>query len=101
VFAITEDAAAAIKGIVGSPGVPEGAGLRITREVNEEAGGEGQRTDLRLSVVAGPQEGDEVLEAERIFLDPDTARLLEDRLLDADVVDDEVRFRLDFQAERL
>jgi hypothetical protein len=101
VFAITEDAAAAIKQIVGSPGVPEGAGLRITREVNAEAGEEGPRTDLRLSVVAAPQEGDEVLEAERIFLDPDTARLLEDRLLDADVVDDEVRFRLDFQAERL
>ena len=30
-LAITEDAAAAIKGIVGASGLPEGAGLRITQ----------------------------------------------------------------------
>jgi hypothetical protein len=57
------------------------------------------RTDLRLSVVAAPEEGDEVLEAERIFIDPGATELLDDKLLDADIVDDEVRFRLDVQAE--
>ena len=97
-LAITEDAAAAIKGIVGSPGLPQGAGLRITQEQGREPDGK-PRTDLRLSVVAGPEDGDEVLEAERIFIDPETANLLDDRLLDADVVDDEVRFSLDVQAE--
>ena len=99
-LAITEDAAAAIKGIVSSPGVPDGAGLRITQELGTEADGETPRTDLRLSVVAGPQEGDEVLEAERVFVDPQAAELLGDKLLDADIVDDEVRFSLDHQAER-
>jgi iron-sulfur cluster assembly protein len=98
VLAITEDAAAAIKGIVGSPGMPQGAGLRITQEMGREPDGK-PRTDLRLSVVAAPEEGDQVLEAERIFIDPDAAELLDNRLLDANVVDDEVRFSLDMQAE--
>lgn len=97
-LAISEDAAAAIRGIVESQGVPEGAGLRITREETTDPGGN-TRTDLRLSVVAGPQEGDEVLEAERVFVDPDAADLLDDKLLDADYVGDEVRFSLDVQAE--
>jgi Fe-S cluster assembly iron-binding protein IscA len=98
VLAISEDAATAIRGIVGAAGVPEGAGLRITREVNTEAGG-AERTELRLSVVAAPQEGDEVLEEERVFVDPDAAELLDDKLLDADVVGDDVQFSLDVQAE--
>ena len=97
-LAITEDAAAAIRGIVGGSGVPEGAGLRITQEVSTEVEGQ-TRTDLRLSLVAAPEEGDEVLEAERIFLEPEAAAFLDNKLLDADVVDDEVRFSLDVQAE--
>jgi iron-sulfur cluster assembly protein len=98
VLCISEDAATAIRGIVGAPGVPEGAGLRITRELNTDARGE-PRTDLRLSVVAAPEQGDEVLEEERVFVDPDAADLLDDKLLDADVVGDDVRFSLDVQAE--
>lgn len=97
-LAISEDAAAAIRGIVESQGVPDGAGLRITREESTDESGN-PRTDLRLSVVSGPQEGDEVLEAERVFIDPGAADLLADKLLDADYVDDDVRFSLDVQAE--
>ena len=97
-LAISEDAATAIRRIVGETGVPAGAGLRITREVNTD--GEGApRTDLRLSVVAAPEEGDEVLEAERVFVDPDAVELLKDKLLDADVVGEDVQFSLDVQAE--
>ena len=97
-LAISEDAASAIRGIVGAPGVPDGAGLRITREeVTDEEGA--PRTDLRLSVVAQPQEGDEILEDERVFVDPGAAELLDDKLLDADFVGDDVRFTLDVQAE--
>ena len=84
-LAISEDAATAIRRIVGATGVPAGAGLRITREVITDESGE-PRTDLRLSVVAGPQEGDEVLDDERVFVDPDAAEFLDDKLLDADVV---------------
>ena len=78
--------------------MPEGAGLRITQEVNTEAQDQ-PRTDLRLSVVPAPEDGDEVLESERIFLDPEATEFLDDKLLDADVVDDQVRFSLDIQAE--
>jgi Fe-S cluster assembly iron-binding protein IscA len=98
VLAISEDAAAAIRGIVEAEGVPEGAGLRITREEAVESSG-GVRIDLRLSVVATPEEGDEVLEEERVFVDPGAAELLDDKLLDADYVGDDPRFRLDIQAE--
>ena len=97
---ISEDAVAAIRGIVGAPGMPEGAGLRITREESTDESGR-RRTDLRLSVVPGPEAEDEVLEAERVFVDPDCADLLDDKLLDADYVGDDVRFSLDIQAEAL
>ena len=98
-LAISEDAATAIRGIVESEGIPDGAGLRITREETTDDSGN-PRTDLRLSVVAEPEEGDQVLEAERVFVDPGCADLLDDKLLDADFVDDDVRFSLDVQAER-
>ena len=49
--------------------------------------------------MAEPEEGDEVLSDERVFVAPEAAEFLDDRLLDADFVDDEVRFSLDFQAE--
>ncbi len=99
-LAITEDAAAAIDGIVSSSGLPDGAGLRITQEVNTEVDG-APRTDLRLSVVESAQEGDQVLEGTQIFLEPDAAEFLDNKLLDADVEGEEVRFSLDVQAESL
>ena len=97
-LAITEDAATAIDSIVTSSGLPQGAGLRITQELNPQSGQEG-RTDLRLSVVESAEEGDEVLEDVQIFLEPEAADFLDNKLLDADVDGDEVRFSLDIQAE--
>lgn len=96
-FAITEDAATAIDSILASSGLPEGAGLRITREVSAE--GEEARPDLRLSPVVAAEEGDQVLEDVRIFLTPEAADFLDDKLLDADVDEGDVRFSLDHQAE--
>jgi Fe-S cluster assembly iron-binding protein IscA len=98
VLAITEDAATAIDSIVASSGLPQGAGLRITQELNTQSGEEG-RTDLRLSVVESAEEGDEVLEDVQIFLEPDVADFLDNKLLDADIEGDDVRFSLDIQAE--
>jgi iron-sulfur cluster assembly protein len=100
VLAITEDAAAAIDSIVASSGLPQGAGLRITQEVNTESEGKA-RTDLRLSLVESAEQGDAVLEDARIFLEPETAEFLDNKLLDADVEGEEVRFSLDVQAESL
>jgi iron-sulfur cluster assembly protein len=100
VLAITEDAAAAIDSIVASSGLPEGAGLRITQELNTEAEGTA-RTDLRLSLVQSAEEGDEVLEGTRIFLEPGVADLLDNRLLDADVEGEDFHFSLGVQAESI
>ncbi len=99
-LAITEDAAAAIDSIVASSGLPQGAGLRITQEVNTESEGKA-RTDLRLSLVESAEEGDEVLEGAQIFLEPEAAGFLDNKLLDADVDGEQVRFSLDVQAESL
>jgi len=98
VLAITEDAATAIDSIVASSGLPQGAGLRITQELNTQSGQEG-RTDIRLSVVERAEEGDEVLEDVQIFLEPEVADFLGNKLLDADIEGDDVRFSLDIQAE--
>jgi Fe-S cluster assembly iron-binding protein IscA len=95
VLAITEDAATAIHSIMA--GLPEGAGLRITQEVSAE--GAEQRPNLRLSPVASAEEGDEVLEDVRIFLDPEAVDYLDDKLLDAELGGDDIRFSLDVQAE--
>jgi Fe-S cluster assembly iron-binding protein IscA len=94
---LTEDAAAAVRNIVSSANMGDEAGLRITQEVVEDDEGN-PRTDLRLSVVAAPQEGDDVLEGAHVFVDPGAAEFLDDKLLDADIVDDDVRFSLDIQA---
>ena len=99
-LAITEDAAAAIDSIVASSGLPQGAGLRITQEVNTESEGKA-RTDLRLSLVESAEEGDEVLEGTQIFLEQEAAGFLDNKLLDADVDGEEVRFSLDVQAESI
>ncbi len=71
-LAITEDAAAAIESIVSSSGLPAGAGLRITQELNVEAEGKA-RTDLRLSLVESAEAGDQVLEGTQIFLEPEAS----------------------------
>lgn len=97
-LAITEDAATAIDSIMVSSGLPEGAGLRITQEVSAQQDGQA-RTDLRLSPVESAEEGDQVLEDVRIFLAPEAADFLDNKLLDADLEGDEFRFRLDVQAE--
>jgi iron-sulfur cluster assembly protein len=97
VLAITEDAATAIDSIVASSGLPEGAGLRITQELSAESGE--TRTDLRLSLVESAEEGDEVLDDVGIFLDPEAADFLDNKLLDADREGDEFRFSLEIQAE--
>jgi iron-sulfur cluster assembly protein len=97
VLALTEDAAAAINRIISSAGLGPEAGLRITSEQVDDGSG-ASRTDLRLAVVAAPEEGDDVLEGEHVFVDPAASGLLDNRLLDADMVEGEIRFSLDVQA---
>jgi Fe-S cluster assembly iron-binding protein IscA len=61
----------------------------------------GTRANFQLSVVRLPAEDDEVIEAEgaRVFLAPEAASLLDDKVLDADVAHDRVAFTIVDQTE--
>ena len=95
-LALTDSAVQAVKGIVSSAEeAPETGGLRV---VADRAAGE---ANFQLSVVALPAEDDEVVEEQgaRLFLDPEAASLLEDKVLDARVEQNQVAFTLADQVE--
>jgi iron-sulfur cluster assembly protein len=95
VLAITPTAAEAIKGVVSSSGLPDSSGLRIARPPETDERGAG----FELSVAEAP-EGDDHVIAEhgaQVFIEPQAADVLDDRLLDADMRDDQVRFLLEPQ----
>jgi Fe-S cluster assembly iron-binding protein IscA len=95
-LALTENAVEAVKNIVSSSEeASETSGLRM---VAERAG---MQAHFKLSVVALPAEDDEVVEEQgaRVFLEPDAASLLEDKVLDASVEQDQVAFTITDQVE--
>lgn len=80
---LTEAAAEAVKSLTTSPQLPEGSGLRIASSAPEpEAPGA-----LQVTAAPGPKENDVVLEAAgaHIYLEPQAAAYLQDKVLDADV----------------
>jgi iron-sulfur cluster assembly protein len=101
-LALTPTAAEVVDSIVSQQEVPETAGLRITSEETGSLGadnGSGPHRDLRLSVVDEPESEDELVEGAQIYVEPgETAELLEDKVLDAEVEGSEVRFTLMPQA---
>jgi iron-sulfur cluster assembly protein len=91
VLAITENAAEAIQTIVASsPEALEKGGLRIL------ARSEGEQEKLELTIAAIPAEDDEVVEEHgaHVFLDPEAASYLDDKVLDARVEGNQVGFAL-------
>ncbi len=78
---LTENATSAIRALVDSPELPEGAGLRIT---TTSADGD---QDLILSAAPTPEAGDQVVETRgaRVFLESGAAAALESEVLDAEV----------------
>jgi iron-sulfur cluster assembly protein len=90
-LAVTQDAATVIRGIVEAAELSQDSGLRITLE---EAG-EG-RVGLGIGLAEEPEAEDEVVAAlgAQVFLEPAAAELLDDKVLDATVVDDEVTFAI-------
>lgn len=90
-LALTDRAVQAVKGIVSSMDeTSETGGLRMAAERA------GQQANVHLSVVALPGEDDEVIEEQgaRLFLDPDAALLLDDKVLDATIDQGQVAFTL-------
>jgi Fe-S cluster assembly iron-binding protein IscA len=82
---LTEAAAEVVKSVTSTPEAPDGAGLRIASPgpEAEEPGA------LRLTAEPAPGQGDHVVEAAgaRVFLEPQAAVYLEDKVLDAEVDD--------------
>ena len=97
-LALTDSAVQAVKDIVSSSDeVAETGGLRM---VAQRAGT--QAANFQLSVVRLPSEDDEVIEEEgvRVFLEPEAASLLDDKVLDADVEQNQVAFTIADQIEK-
>lgn len=96
-LALTEDAVSAVNRILTRADLPEGSGMRISRTPTSE-NSSGPDAELRLSVVEAPQEGDQVIGEEPVFVEAEAAEMLDDKLLDAEIVDDQVRFVVGIQA---
>ena len=77
---LTEAAAEVVRSVTSPPQAPAGADLRIASSVSEP-----QNADaLQVSAAAGRGENDQVIEAAgaRVFLEPQAAAYLEDKVLD-------------------
>src|SRR3974390_3135720 len=93
---LTEAAAEAVKSVTSNPQVPEGTGLRIAPTASDSDG----PAEFQLTAALVPAEDDQVIEAAgaRVFLEPQAAAYLEDKVLDAQVDEQgEVYFSLDVQ----
>ena len=88
---ITQTAAEAVDSIVASAPGPDTAGLRIS----QHAGEDGQPM-FALALVAEPEPTDHVLDGQgahaSVFIESQTADLLDDKVLDARVMDNQVGF---------
>jgi len=95
---LTEAAAEVVKSVTSTPQTPEGAGLRIESDAQEpETPGA-----LRVTAALGPSENDQVIETwgARVFLEPQAAAYLEDKVLDARFDEQgEAHFSLGMQAD--
>ncbi|TVZ04840.1 Fe-S cluster assembly protein HesB [Trebonia kvetii] len=80
---LTQAAAEVVKSVTSAPQLPQAAGLRISSSV---AGPE-DASSLQVEAVPGPDAEDQVLEAAgaRVFVAPQAARYLDDKILDAQV----------------
>jgi iron-sulfur cluster assembly protein len=99
-LALTPTAAEVVESIVSQQELPDTAGVRITSEQGEAAAdGSGSQRDLRLSVVEQPETGDALIEGTQVYVEPgETADMLDDKVLDAEVEGNEVRFSIAQQA---
>jgi iron-sulfur cluster assembly protein len=88
-LALTDRAVEAVRDIVSSSGeAAETGGLRMT------ADRDGATASFKLRVVSLPAEDDAVIEEHgaRVFIEPEAATLLDDKVLDATVDRDQVAF---------
>ena len=92
---ISPAAAEAIDAITRS--VPGSAGVRITTLPQASTNGSGPVAVFDFYPTPEPGDNDEVVEEQgvQVFLEPEVVPLLDDKLLDADLEGDEVRFTVE------
>src|SRR5690349_1133013 len=90
---LTSEATHAIERILKAPGVPDSAGLRIIPVAPEESE---VTSELQVELVEHPGESDDVIEhaGARVFVEPSLCGYLDDKMLDAQMVKERVRFSL-------
>jgi Fe-S cluster assembly iron-binding protein IscA len=88
---ITQDAAEAIAQALAEE--PDSSGFRIA-ERTYSLNGSGPAIQMELA--SAPEDEDEVIEDQgvRLFVDPQTAKTLDGKVLDAEIEEGEVRFAL-------
>ncbi len=92
---LTDSAAEAVKyAMDAAEGLPEGGGLRISAQ------DVGDSTGLGMAVAPVPSDDDQVIEEEgaRVFVAPEVAPFLEDKVLDAEQEGSSIQFSLADQA---
>ena len=91
---LTESAKEMVRDMVSADGAPDGSGLRIVAAHDEDGG-----PALSLELATAPAEGDQVLDDDgtRVFLEPEAASMLDDKVLDAKRHDDHYHFSLEEQ----
>lgn len=93
-LALTENAVELVEAIVREADVPESAVLRITRpSFGFEDGGEGDG-ELQLSIAIEPDEDDLRVGGVPVTVDSQIVEFLDDKVLDANIGEDGVEFRL-------
>jgi iron-sulfur cluster assembly protein len=100
VLTLTANAIEKIDQILSSPAVPDGSGVRIMPSM-QVADGASSGQELIVAMAEHPGDGDQVIEegGARVFVQDSLADPLDDMFLDADVVDQQVRFMLGGQAD--
>jgi Fe-S cluster assembly iron-binding protein IscA len=94
---LTETAAEVVKSVTSTPQTPDETGLRIVSSAPEPQ----DPGALQITAATGPGENDQVIEAAgaRVFLEPQAAAYLDDKVLDAQIDEQgQARFTLGTQA---
>ncbi len=94
---ITPEASHAIRGILDASDAPDGSMFRISPQQQD---GPAPGASLVVSVTDDPPPDDEIVEAEEVAVavEPTAAQMLEDKKLDATVVDGQINFSIAEQA---
>lgn len=92
-LAMTNEAQEAIEGLLSASSTPPGGGVRIAPPTDAGAAGSVQ---LQITVAEMPAEADQVIDEHgaRVFVDEAAVEFLDDKILDADISGNEIRFAI-------